>query len=110
MSKEVKYLGVEGLSKYFAVSNSTIRNWVRSGMIPKHAYLCIGNVYRYNVAAVEVALICFGKEGFGPADIPESVAVVEEEITEDDLVEVEGVELEQVDTFIPDELYEEEDI
>lgn len=50
------YVAIEDLAKYFAVSVSTIRAWVRQEIIPKDTYIKIGATYRFNVGLVDGAL------------------------------------------------------
>lgn len=51
------YVQIEDVAKYFAVSVSTVRAWLRQGHIPEEAYLKIGNTYRFKVKDVEQYLI-----------------------------------------------------
>ena len=44
-----KYVPIEDVAKYFSVSISTIRAWVRQNQIPKDTYIKIGNTYRFCV-------------------------------------------------------------
>jgi excisionase family DNA binding protein len=78
---ESPYVAIEDLAKYFAVSVSTVRAWVRQEIIPKDTYIKIGATYRFNVGAVDAALT--GK--------PQEAVNTE---TADVIVEVEPVQLE----------------
>ena len=51
-----KYVPIEDVGKYFSVSISTIRAWVRQNQIPKDTYIKIGNTYRFCVDDVANAL------------------------------------------------------
>jgi excisionase family DNA binding protein len=51
------YVPIEELAKYFTVSVSTIRSWVRTGRIPEGTYLKIGTTYRFKISDVEKALV-----------------------------------------------------
>ena len=53
---ENMYVNVESLAKYFGVSTSTIRKWVREGIISRDHYIRAGDTYRYNRKAIEQAL------------------------------------------------------
>lgn len=53
---------IEDMAKHINVSVSTIRNWVRTGVIPAHTYLKFGNVYRFNIPDVVTALTSAPKE------------------------------------------------
>lgn len=50
------FVPIEDLAKHFTVSVSTIRAWVRQGLIPKHTFIKVGNTYRFNVCKVVDAL------------------------------------------------------
>ena len=64
-----KYVPIEDVAKYFSVSISTIRAWVRQNQIPKDTYIKIGNTYRFCVDDVANALT--------KADDPEEEALEE---------------------------------
>ena len=51
-----RYVPIEDVAKYFSVSISTIRAWVRQNQIPKDTYIKIGNTYRFCVADMAAAL------------------------------------------------------
>ena len=51
-----KYVPIEDVAKYFSVSISTIRAWVRQNQIPKDTYIKVGNTYRFCVDDVANAL------------------------------------------------------
>ena len=65
------FVPIEELAKHFAVSVSTVRAWIRQGHIPKHAYLKIGNTYRFSISKVVAALAHTPKEE--PAELVEQV-------------------------------------
>ena len=50
------FVPIEGVSKHFSVSVSTIRAWVRKGIIPKATYIKVGNTYRFSIDDVATAL------------------------------------------------------
>lgn len=43
---------IEGVAKYFKVSVSTIRVWMRVGHVPRNSYLKIGNTYRFSISKI----------------------------------------------------------
>ena len=53
---ENAYVNVETIAKYFGVSISTIRKWVREGIISRDHYIRAGDTYRYNIKAIGKAL------------------------------------------------------
>ena len=57
---EEAFVPIEVLAKYFAVSISTVRAWIRQDLVPS---LKIGGVYRFKITEVEQALrsICGGE-------------------------------------------------
>lgn len=50
------YVPIEELAKHLSVSVSTIRAWLRQGLIPKNTYIKAGNTYRFCVSKVIDAL------------------------------------------------------
>lgn len=50
------FVPIEDLAKHFTVSVSTVRAWVRQGLIPQHTYIKVGNTYRFSVSRVIAAL------------------------------------------------------
>ena len=53
---QTTFLTLEQAAKHFQVSVSTFRNWTHRGIVPKTAYIRLGSVYRFDLAAVEAAL------------------------------------------------------
>lgn len=62
------FVPIEDLAKHFTVSVSTVRAWVRQGLIPKDTYIKVGATYRFNVSKVVSALTA------APKDEPEAPA------------------------------------
>ena len=52
--EESPFVTIDEVAKYFVVSTSTVRSWVRTGLIP---CLKVSNVYRFRLPDVEAALI-----------------------------------------------------
>jgi len=67
------FVPIEDLAKHFTVSISTVRAWVRQGLIPKETYIKVGNTYRFSVSKVVEALTS------APKDEPEKVEAAVEE-------------------------------
>lgn len=63
------YARIDVIAKFFDVSQSTIRGWVKDGTIPSTAYIKSGRTYRFRLTEVEHALLAS----------PEKVAVEENE-------------------------------
>jgi excisionase family DNA binding protein len=57
MTHQTPYVTLEEAAEHFRVSLSTFRGWVRKGTVPKETYLQLGSVYRFNLPAVEDALM-----------------------------------------------------
>lgn len=55
MSNEVAspYVRVDVVAKYFDVSSTTVRAWVKEGRIPASAYIKTGRSYRFRLPEVE---------------------------------------------------------
>lgn len=73
MSTTEPLVPIEDLAKHFTVSVSTIRTWVRHGMIPKSTYIKAGNTYRFSIPAVVAALSAAESEpevSPKPPDVP----------------------------------------
>jgi|TARA_R100001530_G_scaffold135532_1_gene112976 excisionase family DNA binding protein len=51
------FVPIDVVAEHFTVSTSTIRSWVRSGRIPKNAYIKVGNTYRFSLNAVVEELL-----------------------------------------------------
>ena len=52
-----EYVTLEAVAEHFKVSNSTARKWVASGFIPESTYVRSEKVYRFNLQAVEEAVL-----------------------------------------------------
>lgn len=58
------YCGIDTLAAYFSVSNSTIRQWVKTDKLPEKSYIKVGNTYRFHLQAAQHALLNYdGDEG-----------------------------------------------
>jgi excisionase family DNA binding protein len=51
------FVPIEKVARHFTVSVSTIRAWVRQNKVPSDTYVKVGNTYRFNLDAVEAALV-----------------------------------------------------
>lgn len=57
MDTQKRFVPIEDVARYFSVSISTIRAWVRQHKIPSDTYIKIGNTYRFSIPKVEDALL-----------------------------------------------------
>lgn len=70
------FVPIEDLAKHFSVSISTIRAWVRQGLIPMDTYIKVGNTYRFSVSKVVNALTTAPKDESPKIEpVPEPVPV-----------------------------------
>lgn len=53
---EDKYVDIQKLAEHFMVSVSTVRVWIRKGILPAESYLKVGSTFRFKLPEVEVAL------------------------------------------------------
>lgn len=53
---EDKYVAIDKVADYLQVSVSTVRAWVRTGVLPDTTYIKIGKTYRFQLQAVVSAL------------------------------------------------------
>ena len=67
---ETRYVPIEGVAKYFSISISTVRSWMRKGEIPANTYIKVGSTYRFNLDALDAALT-------NPERVSEEVSDVE---------------------------------
>jgi len=57
MDTQRRFVPIEDIARYFSVSISTIRAWVRQNKIPSDTYIKVGNTYRFSIPKVEDALL-----------------------------------------------------
>lgn len=74
------FVPIEELAKHFSVSISTVRAWLRQGLIPAHTYIKLGNTYRFSVSKVVDALTTRNEQEPAP-----KVQPVQENVQEDEL-------------------------
>ena len=53
---EEKYVYTQKLAEHFMVSVSTVRVWIRKGILPADSYLKVGHTFRFKLPEVEAAL------------------------------------------------------
>ena len=52
-----KLVPIEDVSQHFNVSVSTVRKWIRDGVIPKNTYMKVGHTQRFDLELVVTALL-----------------------------------------------------
>lgn len=68
-NKDAAYVQVDEVAHHFSVSTATIRQWVRQGIIPKSAYINVGQVYRFRIPEIEAALMASSKNSEEPEQL-----------------------------------------
>jgi len=56
LTTETPYSNIREVAGYFRVSVTTIRTWMRKGLIPESSYIKIGEVYRFRLDEVEASV------------------------------------------------------
>ena len=51
-----QYVSIEDVAKYYSVSVSTVRAWIRTNKLTSTDFLKLGNTYRFKIADVDAAL------------------------------------------------------
>ena len=72
-----RYVPIEDVAKYFSVSISTIRAWVRQNQIPKDTYIKVGNTYRFKLDEIE-----YHFKGNSEPEISDPIPLIEEGMPE----------------------------
>ena len=72
------FVQIGAVAEHFDVSVSTIRAWIRQGLIPKSTFIKLGNTYRFRVSSIEAALLA-SDVGQEPDDEPEQVELFDED-------------------------------
>lgn len=70
MSTLERLVPIEDVAKHFTVSISTVRAWVRQGLIPKETYIRIGNTYRFSIPKILEAVTKNLTEEPTPSQLP----------------------------------------
>lgn len=96
------FVQIDEMAKYFSVSVSTIRAWVRQGHIPANAYIKVGNTYRFSIPMAVEALTAVQSEEdtTQPDETTEEVVEEMSEAPEEDVApqdELVDFELDELD-------------
>lgn len=51
-----QYVSIDDVAKYYMVSISTVRAWIRTNKLTSTDFLKLGNTYRFKLADVDAAL------------------------------------------------------
>lgn len=51
-----QYVSIDEVAKYYSVSVSTVRAWIRTNKLSAGDFLKLGNTYRFKIADVDAAL------------------------------------------------------
>lgn len=51
------YVTISEVSEYLKVSSSTLRKWINKGHVPSDCYIHIEDTYRFDLQALEKALL-----------------------------------------------------
>jgi uncharacterized protein YjcR len=65
-----QYVPLETIATHFAVSPSTVRNWIRRGVLQPDDYMRLGAVFRFKIAQVEAALRRNSSHTTTPEEVP----------------------------------------
>jgi len=52
------YVPIEVVGRRLSLAITTLRQWVKTGVIPSDTYIKVGQTYRFNLPAVVQALSC----------------------------------------------------
>ena len=74
------YSNVQEVAKYFGISESTVRLWVKKGTIARDCYIKADLTYRFDITAIEKQL----REGKFEEDKSEEGKSWQEELAEKD--------------------------
>jgi excisionase family DNA binding protein len=75
---EDKYVDIQKLAEHFMVSVSTVRAWIRKGVLPAESYLKVGSTFRFKLPEVEAALRNYTKTQDNKMTNPQPVSVDED--------------------------------
>lgn len=66
---------IEDVAKHFAVSVSTIRAWLRQGLIPQDSYIKVSGTYRFSIDKMMAGLMSQPKDDVQPAPTTDTSAL-----------------------------------
>ena len=75
MSVNEPLVPIEDVAKHFAVSVSTIRAWLRQGLIPQDSYVKISGTYRFSIPRMLNGLLNEPKDDVQPAPTTDTSAL-----------------------------------
>jgi excisionase family DNA binding protein len=57
VTEQVNLVDIDEVAKQLKVSVSTVRSWLRAGLIPENTYIHVGKTYRFDLNRVIFALM-----------------------------------------------------
>ena len=57
MTEQINLVDIDEVAKQLKVSVSTVRSWLRAGLIPENTYIHVGKTYRFDLNRVIFALM-----------------------------------------------------
>lgn len=81
---EKSYATIREVAEYFGVSVSTVRNWLREGVIPDTTFIKVKETYRFNIPLVEAALLAARDKKKAAKDAPAFDISIYNQVEEND--------------------------
>ena len=81
---EKSYATIREVAEYFGVSVSTVRNWLREGVIPDTTFIKVKETYRFNMPLVEAALLAARDKKKAAKDAPAFDISIYNQVEEND--------------------------
>ena len=81
---EKSYATIREVAEYFGVSVSTVRNWLREGVIPDTTFIKVKETYRFNMPLVEAALLAAQDKKKAAKDAPAFDISIYNQVEEND--------------------------
>ena len=81
---EKSYATIREVAEYFGVSVSTVRNWLREGVIPDTTFIKVKETYRFNMPLVEAALLAAQDKKKAVKDAPAFDISIYNQVEEND--------------------------
>ena len=79
MSLDTPLVPIEDVAKHFTVSVSTIRAWLRQGLIPQDSYVKVSGTYRFSLPKMLEGLMSREKDDVQPVPVTDTSALEAEQ-------------------------------